>query len=54
MPSTLLLLARDTIKLGAGFEAQLTAKVTVYSAYSAALASQRSAQDVSLGVRVRW
>ena len=45
---------RDAIKLGAGFEAQLTAKLTVYGTYSAALASARTAQDLSIGARVRW
>jgi uncharacterized protein with beta-barrel porin domain len=45
---------RDAIKLGAGFEAQLTTKIIVYGTYSAALASQRSAQDLSIGARLRW
>jgi len=45
---------RDAIKLGAGFEVQLTARVAIYSAYSAVLASERTTQDFSIGARVRW
>jgi fibronectin-binding autotransporter adhesin len=45
---------RDAARLGAGFDAQLTPKITLYGSYAADLAHEGASQDLTVGVRALW
>ena len=45
---------RDAARLGVSLDARLTAKVTLFGAYTASLSNDQSAQYLNAGVRIRW
>jgi fibronectin-binding autotransporter adhesin len=45
---------RDGAKLGAGFDTQLTPKITLYGSYAADLAHEDTSQNLTVGLRALW